>query len=161
MTVVSRASRFTGVTLLAALMAACASRSTPRVLPPVSSPGVEVARTATTLLGAPYRDGGRDPSGFDCSGFVHYVFAQRGVTTPRDVRGLWTWGVVVTADEIAAGDLLFFATSGNGPSHVTIAIDHDRFVHAPSSRGVVRVESRSSPYWAKRFLGARRPVAGA
>lgn len=156
-----RACRIVALAILCVLPgAACATRSGPRVLPPSGAPGAEVARTATALLGTPYRDGGQDPSGFDCSGFVHYVFARHGLVAPRDVRRLWTWGAAITADEIRAGDLLFFATAGSGPSHVTIAIDRERFVHAPSARGVVRIESRASAYWAKRFVGARRPGGG-
>jgi cell wall-associated NlpC family hydrolase len=158
---VPREGRLFALVLLVSLAsAACAAHTTPHVLPPVSSPGLEIARTASTLLGAPYRDGGQDPSGFDCSGFVHYVFAQHRVSTPRDVKALWAWGLAIPEDEIQAGDLLFFATSGSHPSHVTVAIDHDRFVHAPSARGVVRIESRSSSYWARRFVGARRPPSG-
>jgi cell wall-associated NlpC family hydrolase len=58
--------------------------------------------------------------------------------------------------DAAAGDLVFFATDGNRPTHVGIALGPDRFIHAPSSRGVVRVEAFAAPYWASRFLEARR-----
>lgn len=156
-----RAGRLLALALLASVLSvACATRTAPRVLPPSGAPEAEIVRTATAQLGAPYRDGGQDPSGFDCSGFVHYVFAQHGLAAPRDVRRLWGWGIPITREEIRAGDLLFFATAGSGPSHVAVAIDHDRFVHAPSARGAVRIESSASAYWARRFVGARRPTFG-
>jgi cell wall-associated NlpC family hydrolase len=62
----------------------------------------------------------------------------------------------VEARDIAPGDLLFFTTVAPGPSHVGIATSPREFVHAPSASGVVRVEQLGAPYWASRFLGARR-----
>jgi cell wall-associated NlpC family hydrolase len=118
--------------------------------------GYAVAGTALGLRGIPYRNGGGDPSGFDCSGFTQYVFAQYGVSLPRDVRSQFRKGTPVKPEELAPGDVIFFTTSEPGPSHVAIAIGGDEFVHAPSSSGVVRVEHLSSSYWAPRFLGARR-----
>ena len=112
--------------------------------------------TALSLRGRPYRNGGADPSGFDCSGFTQYVYAQYGVTLPRDVADQFKQGASVKPDAIAPGDLVFFSTTGPGASHVAIAVGGDEFVHAPSSTGVVRVERMSSSYWAPRFLGARR-----
>jgi len=109
-----------------------------------------------SLRGAPYRNGGSDPAGFDCSGFTRYVFAQYGVSLPRDVREQYRWGKSVKPEELAAGDLIFFTTTEPGASHVGIAVGGDEFVHAPSSSGVVRVEHLSSRYWAPRFLGAKR-----
>jgi cell wall-associated NlpC family hydrolase len=159
MSVLSPPARIAAVAVAAVLLAGCSTRKAPTVLPPVSAPGAAVVRTATSLVGSPYRDGGQDPSGFDCSGFVHYVFAQHGIAAPRDVRRQWQWGVTVRREDIRAGDLLFFSTKGQGPTHVTLAIDGDRFVHAPSARGVVRIESLTSAYWARRFVGARRQTA--
>jgi cell wall-associated NlpC family hydrolase len=118
--------------------------------------GYALAGTALALRGAPYRNGGSDPNGFDCSGFTQYVFAQYGVSLPRDVRSQFQVGRTVKPEELAPGDVLFFTTTDPGPSHVAIAIGGDEFVHAPSSTGVVRVEHLSSTYWAPRFLGARR-----
>jgi cell wall-associated NlpC family hydrolase len=115
-----------------------------------------LAGTALSLRGTPYRNGGSDPSGFDCSGFTQYVFAQYGVMLPRDVRAQFRVGTSVKPDELAAGDIVFFTTTEPGPSHVAIAIGGDQFVHAPSSSGVVRVEHLSSSYWSPRYLGARR-----
>ena len=110
---------------------------------------------ALALLGRPYRNGGIDPSGFDCSGFTQFVFGQRGVALPREVREQFALGQTVKADEIAAGDLIFFSTVARGPSHVAIALGGDQFIHAPNSAGVVRVEHLTS-YWSHRLIGARR-----
>lgn len=112
--------------------------------------------TALSLRGVPYRNGGTDPKGFDCSGFTQYVFAQYGISLPREVREQFRLGTTVQPDHLLAGDLLFFATTDPGASHVGISIGGDEFIHAPSSTGVVRVERLGSSYWSPRFLGARR-----
>jgi cell wall-associated NlpC family hydrolase len=119
-----------------------------------------VVSVAMHLLGTRYRNGGSNPDGFDCSGFVQYVFAQQGVLVPRTVEEQARYGLRVE-DDVRAGDLVFFHTSGSGPSHVGIALDNTRFVHAPSSRGEVRVEPLARPYWADRFIEARRMIANA
>ena len=164
------------ILLLAACLAcasACASTGavprpfpTPGGSPPpvaaVPSPetrtfdGYVVTGTALALRGTPYRNGGTDPTGFDCSGFTQYVFAQHGLALPREVREQFHAGKAVKVDEVEPGDLLFFTTTDPGASHVAIALGGDEFVHAPSSDGVVRVERLSSTYWQPRFLGARR-----
>jgi cell wall-associated NlpC family hydrolase len=118
--------------------------------------GYAIAGTALGLRGSPYRDGGADPSGFDCSGFVEYVFGQHGVSVPRTVTDLYRAGRDVSPQDLQPGDLVFFTTTAPGPTHVGMAIGGDEFVHAPSSAGVVRVERISGGYWARRFVGARR-----
>jgi cell wall-associated NlpC family hydrolase len=120
--------------------------------------GYALAGTALGLRGVPYRNGGADPNGFDCSGFTQYVFAKYGLSLPREVREQYRVGKSVKAEDLAPGDILFFTTSDPGPSHVAIALGGDQFVHAPSSTGVVRVEHLSSSYWSPRYLGARRIV---
>lgn len=127
--------------------------ATARAVPPLAN---EVTGTALTLRGAPYRNGGIDPRGFDCSGFTQYVFGQHGIPLPREVRDQFVIGTPVRADAIGPGDLLFFATVAPGPSHVGIALGGGAFVHAPSSTGVVRVERISTAYWAERFVAAHR-----
>lgn len=112
--------------------------------------------TALQLRGTPYVDGGASPRGFDCSGFTQYVFAQYGVRLPRSVEDQYRTGSRIDPKSLSDGDLLFFATTSNGASHVGIVVGSDQFVHAPSSTGVVRVERLSSDYWARRFVGARR-----
>ncbi|HEY7187232.1 MAG TPA: C40 family peptidase [Vicinamibacterales bacterium] len=138
----------------------------PGAPPAVAAPGVlpttpGVVATALTLRGTRYRDGGSEPSnGFDCSGFVQWVFAQHGTALPRDVKHQFDTGERVDARDLKPGDLVFFETVSRGPSHVGIAIGGDEFVHAPSSKGVVRIEKISSVYWSQRWVGAKR-VAGA
>jgi cell wall-associated NlpC family hydrolase len=131
--------------------------SAPANSPAGSNPdGDAIVGTALSLRGVPYRDGGNDVSGFDCSGFVWFVFARHGVTVPRSVTAQFREGTSVSRDALRAGDLVFFSTTGRGVSHVGVAVGRDEFVHAPSSRGEVRVERLGSAYWAARFIGARR-----
>lgn len=156
------------VVFVALVASACASGGgVPRPGLPGSAPangrateadalGHRVVATALDLRGVPYRNGGTDARGFDCSGLVAYVFRQYGVSVPRQTSAQFEVGRGVKRDEIQPGDLLFFSTVAPGASHVGIAIDDDEFVHAPSSRGVVRVERLTLPYWQRRFVGARR-----
>jgi cell wall-associated NlpC family hydrolase len=165
--------------VLAALCSACASTgAVPRPFPlPGTAPapgapmspstpsapdalrgfdGYALVGTALSFRGVPYRNGGTDPNGFDCSGFTQYVFARYGVTLPREVREQFKQGKSVSVRDVLPGDLIFFSTTDPGPSHVGIAVGAEEFVHAPSSTGVVRVERMGSSYWAPRYLGARR-----
>jgi cell wall-associated NlpC family hydrolase len=128
--------------------------------PPATPAGdaYAISGTALSLRGAPYRTGGSDPSGFDCSGFVWYVFDRHGIHVPRTVAEQFQTGAHVDNADVRAGDLLFFDTIGRGAhaSHVAISIGGDEFVHAPSTKGEVRVERLGSSYWGPRFLEARR-----
>jgi cell wall-associated NlpC family hydrolase len=108
------------------------------------------------LRGVPYRNGGSDPSGFDCSGLVQWVFAKNGVMLPREAREQYGAGQKIRLRDVQPGDLVFFHTVSRGASHVGVVIGPDQFVHAPSSTGVVRVERITATYWARRFVGARR-----
>ena len=116
--------------------------------------GRAVAQFAMGFRGVPYRLGGADPAGFDCSGLVQYVFAQYGVAMPRVVEQQWEIGNKVKPSKIEAGDLIFFNTKGrgDGASHVAIAIGGDSFVHATNSTGVVRIETLGSTYWGSRYI---------
>jgi cell wall-associated NlpC family hydrolase len=159
------------LTLAASLaVSACGARGghVPRPFP-VAGPagGTDAARprlvdppavvaTALALRGAPYAWGGATPKGFDCSGFTHYVYAQHGVSLPRIAAHQYRVGASVGADRLQPGDLVFFSTLAPGPSHVGLALGDGRFVHAPSERGEVRVESLGARYWQRRYLGARR-----
>jgi cell wall-associated NlpC family hydrolase len=87
---------------------------------------------------------------------VQWVFAQHGLKLPREVHEQYQLGANIERDDVKPGDLVFFETVSRGASHVGIALGSDQFVHAPSSRGVVRVESYASDYWKRRFVGARR-----
>ena len=137
--------------------------STPSAPPssPVPIPDTaraELVATALMLRGIPYRNGGSDPSGFDCSGFVQYVFAQHATRLPRETAEQYRVGERIDLRDAQPGDLLFFETVSKGASHVGLVIGGEQFVHAPSSRGVVRVESYTASYWSTRFVGARRIV---
>src|SRR5688572_11234423 len=138
--------------------AAVPPRSGPVTEPPVAAVSMHpaVISLALSLQGTPYRNGGSDPSGFDCSGFVQWVFAQQGLPLPREVRQQYLVGEEIESDEVRPGDLVFFETVSSGASHVGIALGGGEFVHAPSSRGVVRIERYTSRYWADRWVGARR-----
>ena len=114
----------------------------------------DVLSTALALRGIPYRLGGTDLTGFDCSGFVQYVLARHSVAMPRTVAQ--QYGVGERTRDVEPGDLVFFQTLGRTASHVGIAVDRETFVHAPNRRGVVRVDRFDSAYWSARFLGARR-----
>jgi cell wall-associated NlpC family hydrolase len=115
-----------------------------------------VVSLALSLRGTPYRNGGSDLAGFDCSGFVQWVYAHNGLALPREVKEQYRVGRDINTDDVKAGDLVFFETISPGASHVGIALGGGEFVHAPSSRGVVRVERYTSGYWADRWVGARR-----
>ena len=178
-----RARALSGVLLAAALTAsACARRggppprfpgaiappARPAGAPPVppSEPAADagaarlIATDALMLQGSPYRNGGTTPDGFDCSGLVQYVFGRHGISLPRSVRDQFAAGQAVARDALAAGDLVFFTTVSAGASHVGIVVEQDWFVHAPSERGVVRLDRLSATYWTQRYVGARRVVGG-
>jgi cell wall-associated NlpC family hydrolase len=127
-------------------------------LPPAGLPASEqtIIDTALGLRGTPYKNGGTDPDGFDCSGFTQYVFAKHGIVLPRETREQFEVGEKIKLQDVHVGDLVFFHTVAKGASHVGIALNDDEFVHAPSAAGVVRVEHLSSAYWSKRFIAARR-----
>jgi cell wall-associated NlpC family hydrolase len=156
--------------VLAAVSTACAStgaaprpfptpgvpRSAPELVGGTTAAPSELVGTALALRGTPYRNGGADLEGFDCSGFVHYVFAQHGLGMPRTVAEQYEVGRKIDSRDLQPGDLVFFRTAGDDASHVGIALGDGAFVHAPSSNGVVRVEMISAKYWMSRFVGARR-----
>ena len=114
-----------------------------RLTPPArpAFDGYALVGTALSLRGTPYRNGGTDPSGFDCSGFTQYVFAQHGVALPREVRDQYRMGQAGEAGRAGAGrSALLHDDRARGRRTSAIAIGGDEFVHAPSSTGVVRVE---------------------
>ena len=97
--------------------------------------------------------------GFDCSGLVQHVYREAlGIELPRTSREMGMRGTKVARADLAPGDLVFFQTGRHPNSHVGIYIGRGRFVHAPSSGSIVRVEAIDKRYWMKRFNGGRRPV---
>ena len=137
-----------------------ADSTLPDAAPLRPGPTAYLIQTALAFLGVPYRFGGSDPSGFDCSGLMQWVFARHGTALPREVRDQYRLGREVRLKDIQAGDLIFFETVSRGASHVGMVIGEGRFVHAPSSNGVVRVEPYTANYWIRRFVGARRVIDG-
>ncbi|MEP6484551.1 MAG: C40 family peptidase [Rudaea sp.] len=125
----------------------------------VIDPRQELTDFAMQLLDIRYRRGGRAPStGFDCSGFVHYVFAQvLGVDLPQNSQSQYQIGAHVARADMKTGDLVFFKTHGKRISHVGIYLGDGRFIHSPTTGERVRVSNLSENYWARRFAGARRP----
>lgn len=117
---------------------------------------------AMKLRDTRYVRGGRDPStGFDCSGFVRYVFAHAvGMQLPRNSASQFLAGLKVNRADMQPGDLVFFRTHGKRRiSHVGIYISNGRFIHSPASGKSVEISSLHESYWAKRFAGAKRPEA--
>jgi len=130
-----------------------ASASTPdgiAVAPPSQYTGV--VGIALHYLGTPYVWGGSSPAGFDCSGFVAYVYAQVGVSLPHYTGAQWNMGVPVSRDQLEPGDLVFF----DGLGHVGIYIGGGQFVHAPHTGDVVKISSLSESWYAATYDGARR-----
>lgn len=118
----------------------------------------EVLINALSLTGIKYKYGGNSPeTGFDCSGFVRYVFQQAAsLTLPHGARALSQLGQAVPMDQLQPGDLVFFNTLKSAFSHVGIYLGDNRFIHAPSAGGGIHVVDMNDEYWAKRFDGARR-----
>ncbi|MDP4084338.1 MAG: NlpC/P60 family protein [Bacillota bacterium] len=111
----------------------------------------EVISIAKKYMGTPYVWGGESPSGFDCSGYVSYVFSKIGVSLPRTAAAQWS--ELKSVGFPNPGDLIFFETYKKGPSHVGIFLGGNQFIHA-SSHGVV-MDDMTSLYWRTKYLGAR------
>jgi len=120
-----------------------------------------LADFSMTLRDIRYRRGGNDPkTGFDCSGFVRYVYQHSlGAILPGSSATQFKAGASVARSDMKIGDLVFFRTHGKRVSHVGIYLGDNRFIHSPSTGKRVSVSSLDEAYWARRFAGARRPKA--
>ena len=130
-----------------------ASAATPEgaaVVPPSQYGGV--VGVAMRYLGTPYVWGGSSPGGFDCSGFVAYVFGQVGVSLPHYSGAQYGYGTAVPRDQLQPGDLVFF----DGLGHVGIYIGGGQFIHAPHTGDVVKISSLGESWYASTYVGARR-----
>ena len=116
-----------------------------------------LTRSAMRFLGVPYSFGGTTTAGFDCSGYVQHVFAMLGIHLPRTADAQYEVGKRVA--QVEPGDLVFFETYTAGASHVGIYLGGGKFVHSSSSHGV-QVSALHDSYWAARYLGAKRVLAG-
>jgi len=122
------------------------------------SRGGNLVRTAYAFRGARYRTGGVSAGGFDCSGFVKYLYAKQGVDLPHSSRAQYNYGKHVAKTDLKPGDLLFFSgTYRHGISHVGIYIGDGKFIHASTHSTGVRVDELNSAYYRRRYTGARRP----
>jgi peptidoglycan DL-endopeptidase CwlO len=110
-----------------------------------------VVGIAMQYLGTPYVYGGASPSGFDCSGFVMYVFAQIGVSLPHNAAAQYGYGTPVDRSQLQPGDLVFF----NGLGHMGIYVGGGSFIHSPHTGDVVKISSMSG-WYASSYVGARR-----
>lgn len=120
----------------------------------------DVLLQAMAQIGVPYRWGGSSPqTGFDCSGLIGYVFNNSmNIKLPRSTTEMMRLKApVIERSRLRSGDIVFFATSGGRRvSHAGIYVGDNRFVHAPSSGGKVRIDSLDMPYWNKAYLQAKR-----
>jgi len=121
--------------------------------------GQAIVATALRYLGVPYVYGGTTPSGWDCSGFVGYVYqTAAGIALPRSAAQQYRVGTSIGAAQVQAGDMVFFAdTFGPGITHNGIALGDGRFVHARSEGYGTVISSLSDPYWGGHYAGAQRP----
>lgn len=128
---------------------------------PVSRGGSQtvnrIIATAMRYQGVPYLWGGVTPLGFDCSGYIQYVFASNGVSVPRTADAQYAVGMPVAKTQLQPGDLVFFTTYAPGPSHDGIYLGNGQFINASSSRGVA-ISRLDNSYWGPRYFGARRVV---
>ena len=113
--------------------------------------------TSSKYLGVRYSYGGTSAKGFDCSGFVRHVFTELGINSlSRTSSGMYGQGESVKKSDLQAGDLVFFNTAGRGVSHVGIFIGSGKFIHASTSKGVVKTNINDKYYWGARYVGAKR-----
>jgi len=152
------------VTLVALviLFAGCTASARRPEAPPTpasagtSAAGEQIASLAKTLVGAPYRYGGADTSGFDCSGLVYFVHRQLGISVPRTAAEQSLAATPVDLARLEPGDVVFFRDSGPEATHVGVYTGAHRFVHAPKSGRPVGYASLEDDYYRETFLGAGR-----
>lgn len=135
-----------------------AAAATPHPLaPPAAAPelrgAAELVENALRYVGTPYVWGGAQPGGFDCSGFIYFLYAQMGIRIPRTADYQFAAGRPVVGDPLP-GDLVFFQTYDYGASHVGLYLGNGRFVNSIGAN--VHVASFASSYFRSRYLGARR-----
>ena len=127
---------------------------------PSASIGETIVATAKQYMGAPYVYGGMSPSGFDCSGFVNYVYKLCGYSMSRVASSIYNNnGTYVEKANLQIGDLVFFASNSSSIGHVGIYIGNGQFIHSSSGAGCVVISDLSSNYYLKNYVGAKR-IAG-
>ncbi|MFZ5876955.1 MAG: C40 family peptidase [Nitrospirota bacterium] len=168
--------RWTTIAFVALLLSACTGAPLPkeakgrpgldiealRAAPaqPVSDTRQRVITTATQLVGTPYKFGGTTPKGFDCTGYLVYVFrTAAGVSLPRTSLEQIQAGDPITTSQLQPADLVYFRIDRKKDLHLGLYLGEGRFIHAPSSGGAVNIQRLDMEYWRTRFLGARRVLA--
>jgi cell wall-associated NlpC family hydrolase len=149
--------------VLASFLAACGGAPTTPEFPPglvrsyASVLGREVTLYALGLIDTGYRFGGKNPSaGLDCSGMVTYIFKQAaGINLSGSAADIARRGRPIRREDLRPGDLVFFNTRNAPFSHVGVYIGDERFIHAPSTNGRVRIDAMGARYFAQRFHAAR------
>ena len=128
-------------------------------VPSNGSAGLRAVAIAERYLGVPYRWGGADPiTGFDCSGFTMFVYAQLGIQLTHYTGSQWYEGARVPPSQLEPGDLVFFEPSGRGPQHEGMYIGGGRFIQAPHTGDVVKISSLGEPSYLNGYVGAVRPA---
>lgn len=156
------------VAVLGALLALGGCAGAPRTVEPPPAPvpapepvapvdaGRQLVEVATRQLGVPYRRGGADPQGFDCSGLVQYAHQALGLRVPRTAAEQRAFASPVERDELRAGDLVFFRVGGEAVDHVGIYAGDGRFLHAPRTGRPVGYDRLDDAWFATRFVGGGR-----
>lgn len=124
---------------------------------PVTDMRQRVVQTASAHLGAPARQGGDTPEGFDCTGFVFYVYHEAAqITLPRKSHDHVQIGKTISPIDLQPGDLIYFTVPKSRSFHVGLYVGEGRFIHAPGTDAAVRIDSLGDASWRARFLGARQ-----
>ena len=123
----------------------------------VGNQASDLVVNAMGYLGVPYKRGGNNSAGFDCSGFVRAMYENTlGLVLPHNAKAQAAATEKIDRSELQPGDLVFYNTLRKAFSHVGIYIGEGKFIHSPRSGGQVRIENMNDAYWVKRFNGARR-----
>jgi len=117
----------------------------------------QIIKTAKSYMGTPYVFGGSTPAGFDCSGFLQFIFEKNGIMIPRLADEQYLLGEKKSKRDLVPGDLVFFSTYADGASHCGLYLGDDKFIHTSASKGV-RVDELSDGYWQPKFLGGKHIV---
>lgn len=140
--------------VVAVLLAGCAGEQALRSTAAASDVRNEAADIAARMVGQPYVYGGESPSGFDCSGLVHYAYEQAGAAVPRTTRQQYRAVRTRYVDQLAPGDVIFFRLKSASPSHVGIYLGDGRFVHALNANHPVRIDRIDDRYWQRHIVRA-------